>query len=148
MRVQTQIVQLHSQEEICATLARFADTLPSLSKGEAARQAFAEKFCQYATVVELRNADKIVAFAAFYCNDLQNKCAYLSMIAVLPEARGCGWGKLLLNQVCKMCREAGMSKLQLEVSRHNEVAKSLYKAMGFLSAGTETPTSVYLMREL
>lgn len=146
--MQTEIIQLHSLQEICAALTRFAPTLPSLSGGPSVRQTFAEKFYKYGVVLALRDVDEITAFAAFYCNDLQKRCGYLSMLAVMPEARGCGNGKKLLAHVCRSCREAGMSRLKLEVSNANEPAMRLYKSMGFVMSAECTDHSVYMEKEL
>ena len=52
-------------------------------------------------------------------------------LAVLPEHRGCGVGRLLLEEVERRARARGSSKLTLEVHASNEGAMRLYRRFGF-----------------
>jgi len=52
-------------------------------------------------------------------------------IVVLPEWRGKGAGRVLLNAAEKYCREHGVLYLGLAVSSHNVKALRLYENFGF-----------------
>lgn len=60
---------------------------------------------------------------------------HIANVAVAQKSRGCGYGKLLLEEICKFADEHD-KKLTLEVNVHNDVAISLYKKYGFKSFGT------------
>lgn len=60
--------------------------------------------------------------------------AELLLIAVVPELRGTGLGRTLLEQVIDEARASGAEKLFLEM-RHNNPAEQLYKASGFVPVG-------------
>ena len=52
-------------------------------------------------------------------------------LAVLPEHRGRGIGRLLLEEIERRARARGSSKLTLEVHATNEAAMRLYRRFGF-----------------
>lgn len=55
-------------------------------------------------------------------------------LAVVPEQRGRGVGRLLLDAVAEKGRALGCCKLTLEVLEHNERARKVYDAAGFRQA--------------
>ena len=55
-------------------------------------------------------------------------------LAVNPDCRGQGIGRLLLQRVEHKAREFGCCKLTLEVQQNNTVAQKLYFGVGFLRA--------------
>ena len=59
-------------------------------------------------------------------------------LAVLPTHRGCGVGRLLLEEAERRARARGSSKLTLEVHATNEGAIRLYRRFGFGSWDTPT----------
>lgn len=58
----------------------------------------------------------------------------LLLFAVLPEERGKGFGKKLLDHFVSSARERGLSRLFLEM-RHGNPAGHLYERQGFRSVG-------------
>lgn len=56
-------------------------------------------------------------------------------VAVDPDLRGGGVGRLLVEQVIKDCRAAGAEFVSLEVRESNLSAISLYKKIGFAETG-------------
>jgi len=52
-------------------------------------------------------------------------------LAVRPGYRGCGVGRLLLEEIERRARARGSSKLTLEVHATNEAAMRLYRRFGF-----------------
>jgi ribosomal protein S18 acetylase RimI-like enzyme len=65
-------------------------------------------------------------YSTFYAK----KLIYIHDIAVIPEARGLGVGKRLLEAVTKKGIENDCCKISLEVLEHNP-AQKLYKREGF-----------------
>ncbi len=56
-------------------------------------------------------------------------------IAVLPEYRRCGVGKILLENAVRVCKEKKLAFLSLEVRKSNENAIALYKKFDFEIVG-------------
>jgi ribosomal protein S18 acetylase RimI-like enzyme len=54
--------------------------------------------------------------------------------SVLPDARGLGIAKALLDTIAMKAREMGCCKLTLEVLENNQRAKKIYEAAGFAQA--------------
>jgi ribosomal protein S18 acetylase RimI-like enzyme len=52
-------------------------------------------------------------------------------LAVLPDHRGEGIGRSLLEAVERKARALGCSKVTLETQEHNTLARHLYEAVGF-----------------
>lgn len=59
----------------------------------------------------------------------------ISNIAVFPEYRRQGVGRLLLESACNVAQEGGAESLSLEVRPSNEGAISLYLSVGFEEVG-------------
>jgi len=56
-------------------------------------------------------------------------------VAVHPEVRGGGVGRLLVEKVLEECRGNGASFVSLEVRESNLPAIALYRKMGFAEVG-------------
>lgn len=56
-------------------------------------------------------------------------------IAVKKNARCCGIGTILIDEVKKYCKENNVSTLNLEVRESNLNARAFYKKCGFLEVG-------------
>ena len=62
----------------------------------------------------------------------QRHKALLYRMFVLPQARGSGAGRFLLNQIVKAARHVEeLEQINLTVLSHNERAKRLYESLGF-----------------
>jgi ribosomal protein S18 acetylase RimI-like enzyme len=59
-------------------------------------------------------------------------------IAVVPEARGTGVGRRLLEAVAADARQLGCCKVTLEVRSDNVRAMGLYRSVGFEPSQPET----------
>ena len=66
-------------------------------------------------------------FSTFQCRPLVN----IHDIVVLPEFRGHGIGRMMLEFVERLARERGCCKLTLEVLEGNREAQALYRNVGF-----------------
>ncbi len=58
-------------------------------------------------------------------------------IAVLQEYTGKGYGTKLMNTIEKYAINNGITRLELEVSKKNKVAISLYQKKGFEAEGVK-----------
>lgn len=61
--------------------------------------------------------------------------AHITNVAVLPEYRNKGIGKMLLEKMIEVCRCSEIDVMSLEVRKNNEPAKSLYRKFGFREVG-------------
>lgn len=60
---------------------------------------------------------------------------YLAHLAVLPELRGHGIGRALIDQLVGTARDAGRSRVTLDVAASNPRAEALYRRAGFKVVG-------------
>jgi len=65
----------------------------------------------------------------------RGRVGHVASIAVLPEYRGRGFGKALLEAVEKAFASKGCRESVLEVSVENKVAINMYKKMGYVVEG-------------
>lgn len=61
--------------------------------------------------------------------------AHLLNITIDRVARGCGRGRALLGQVCRLAHDGGARQLFLEVRPSNTIAQALYLSVGFQCVG-------------
>ncbi len=71
-------------------------------------------------------------------------------LAVLPEHRGRGIGRALLQAVEQKARSGGCSRVTLEVQENNARARRIYEAFGFAPSisGQATGGSLFYMKRL
>lgn len=60
---------------------------------------------------------------------------YILNIAVHPEFRSLGIGKLLMKQVLEIANKLKLKNIYLEVRESNIIAKKLYHNLGFIEVG-------------
>ena len=58
-------------------------------------------------------------------------------LAIVPEARGQGLGRLLIQHAVDYFRREGMACAMIETMEGNEVGKHLYPACGFVEVGRQ-----------
>jgi ribosomal protein S18 acetylase RimI-like enzyme len=81
-----------------------------------------------------RQAGRAAGYAALtqcYSFEFGGPFILLDEIYVLPEARGAGLGKRLIDVAADYCRENGCGYLRLEVQRKNARAIAVYRTYGF-----------------
>jgi [ribosomal protein S18]-alanine N-acetyltransferase len=61
--------------------------------------------------------------------------AHVVTVAVLPEARGKGFGRALVHGLLNVAIEHNMALATLEVRTSNEAARALYRSYGFYEVG-------------
>lgn len=77
--------------------------------------------------------DAPVGFALFFRNYstfLAKPGIYLEDLFVIPEARGKGYGKALLERVVSLARERGCGRVEWSVLDWNQLAIDFYRSMG------------------
>jgi ribosomal protein S18 acetylase RimI-like enzyme len=95
-------------------------------------EAYLEKLDARAEVVAEMAAGRCRGFVAFYCNNLETRRAFITLILVSPEDRGSGVGRALVSRALEVCRERGFTSCGLEVQSDNAAALSLYASLGFV----------------
>ena len=60
---------------------------------------------------------------------------HITNVAVHPDYRGQGIGKMLVEHLIALCKDEEVYKLTLEVNTNNTVAQGLYQSFGFESQG-------------
>lgn len=94
-------------------------------------KSLAMKFFEKGIFICARDKDTIAGFVAFYANDKDNGCGFISMIIISRYFQGCGIGSNLLKLCAEQCKNNGMTTLRLEVNENNERAIAFYKKKGF-----------------
>lgn len=122
---------IEDEKYIEKILIKFKHCLLSLKSNNIDIKEQALKFSQKSVFLIILKNNKVLGFIAFYCNDFKNRISFLSMIAVLPEYSGNGYGHILMNEFIRISKEKGMSVLKLEVNKNNVNAISFYKKLGF-----------------
>ena len=108
-----------TKEGILDILNLFTPCLYSLKNGIVDKKQISLKFFQYAKVLSLELNGKNVGFISIYCNDRKGLTAFISMIAILSDYSGQGYGTLLLNEAIDVAKLSGMKKIRLEVRKDN-----------------------------
>ncbi|MBO5408232.1 MAG: ribosomal protein S18-alanine N-acetyltransferase [Clostridia bacterium] len=80
----------------------------------------------------IEDAGKVIGYVGMWQSFGEGN---INNIAVLPEYRRKGYGKLLLEYLVAYGREHNFSFLTLEVRESNQEARSLYRSVGFLEVG-------------
>lgn len=79
----------------------------------------------------VRRGGKVCAYASYLIHDKHFNLRLYS-IAVLPEERGYGYGKTLLDYAIPFAKEHNLKFISLEVRVDNSTAISLYEKFGFV----------------
>ncbi len=76
--------------------------------------------------------------------------AYVQELYVVPDSRGRGLGRALLEGAMESAREAGANHIDLTTGEGDAEALSLYESTGFTNreGGPEGPRMLYLERDL
>jgi ribosomal protein S18 acetylase RimI-like enzyme len=76
--------------------------------------------------------------------------AYLAELYVVPERRGQGLGRALLEEVIVVAREVGADRIELNTSEDDVAARGLYERFGFTDreGRPDGPIMYYYEREL
>jgi len=70
--------------------------------------------------------------------DFSDNLVHLIDIALIPQARGQGFGKAIL-QSFQHCAAQIAAPMLLSVELHNNIAKQLYQSLGFTTKSVQPP---------
>ena len=135
-------------KEILDVLDYYSKDLEPIRAGRIHLEEMARKFASFGTVIELIEDEERIGFAAFYHNDRKLRRAFLSMIVILPEYQGKGYGSRLLAEVEHECVDDEMKILAVEVRTDNERAIKFYETRGFAVVNALSDIKVILEKEL
>jgi ribosomal protein S18 acetylase RimI-like enzyme/2-polyprenyl-3-methyl-5-hydroxy-6-metoxy-1,4-benzoquinol methylase len=107
-----------------------ADFVPPLS-GRVEINDYARKIVSKATRFEAWSGSTLVGLVAAYCNDQENRIAYISSVSVLRAWTGKGIASRLMSQCIEHAKASGMRQIGLEVAGDNTPAIKLYEKGGF-----------------
>lgn len=105
---------------------------------------YAEKIARFAECLVIKKNGEIEALSAFYCNDLENKTSYLTLIAVGASLRNQGIATKLLDETIQRAKSKGMKRLILETNEKNQPAIKLYQKYGFKTLETKNNGAVFM----
>lgn len=83
-------------------------------------------------MIVLAQGQDIISYAVW-----EEKCneGHLMNLAVAPQHRNKGFGKLILRGIVDNMRQKGIVRLELEVRENNAIARRLYEGEGMMPAG-------------
>ena len=122
------------------------DFVPPLS-GRVEITGYANKIVSRATRFEAWSGGTLIGLVAVYCNDLENRVAYITSASVLKAWTGKGIAARLVDQCVEHTKASGMRQISLEVASGNMSAIRLYEKNGFATGKESTPfvsMSLYL----
>jgi len=108
---------------------------------------YVNKIIKNASIITLYENEMMCGFIAFYNNDVANKNAFITMIAINPLCQGKGFSEMLLKFSIDKLKLSNYKQYSLEVLKSNEKAISLYKKNGF-NIFQETDTHYKMILEL
>ncbi len=95
--------------------------------------------------IAVENED--IGLLAIYCNDYENKKAFITSLGIDISYNGKGIAQALFNLVLNHLKKENISKIELEVNKENFRAIGFYKRNGFL-VHKETNHSMFMELEL
>lgn len=90
---------------------------------------YTEKVFVLSEILCLKDKNKIVGCIIFYCNNLKEKFAYISLLVIRNEYRGRGYSTLLLKKVILFLKKRDIKMVQ--VHTESMIACKLYEKIGF-----------------
>jgi ribosomal protein S18 acetylase RimI-like enzyme len=96
-------------------------------------QQYGQKILNHAVRFEAWSGNTLAGLVAAYCNDPDNRTAYITSVSVLQKWQGRGIARRLLRQCIEHARRSAMRQVSLEVARNDAAAIGLYEKAGFVS---------------
>jgi ribosomal protein S18 acetylase RimI-like enzyme len=82
----------------------------------------------YSTVDAVKENGQIIAFSQY---TIEQNLGKLEFLAVLPEYRGRGYGRLLMDKLLKYFKIKKIERIELKVAYGNDDTKRFYEHYGF-----------------
>lgn len=83
---------------------------------------------------------ELVGLIAAYCNDLEQRTAFITSVSVLPIWQGRGIASRLMAICIGYVRNLGFRRIELEVEGSNAAAVTLYNKHGFKKNSSNSQT--------
>lgn len=109
--------------------------------------AYADKMVEKSTIFSIIESGLLIGMMSVYCNDIEKKIAFGTMLAVAKGHRVYGVGPNLIKMTLDYLRKYGFEKFSLEIYKTNPRVITLYKRMGFTQA-KESEHSVFVEKLL
>lgn len=109
---------------------------------------YLQKWQNQAIFIAAKAGKEHLGYAIFYANNVRDKIAYISMIAVRPKYQGVHIGQRLLDECFRISKDCGMFLIRLEVRKDNQKALSLYRKNGFEYESEARSESIYMRKTL
>jgi ribosomal protein S18 acetylase RimI-like enzyme len=116
-------------------IAEFGEFLPNPLVERIDVGAYADKLLKHGMICIVSIAEQPAGLAAMYANDQLGKTAYVSLLAVRPDARGHGVGAKLVEACSAHAREQGMLRMRLQTLASNSEVVRFYEHLNFVKTG-------------
>lgn len=116
-------------------IKQFGDYLPDPLSQRIDVDCYVEKVLSQGTVFLAMLEGEPLGLVTMYANDHKTKRAYMSLLAVRPEARGHGIGRILVDACLVQAGENGMTEIRVQTLGDNTQAMRLYECAGFCRVG-------------
>ena len=97
------------------------------------REALAEEHMRFSVTEVIRDGAAVIA-GYFIAWEFMDEGEILS-IAVSPEFRRCGIGRMMMDDLLGHAKESGIERIYLEVRESNTAARAMYASFGFDAIG-------------
>ena len=104
-------------------------------------QGYSKKIADKAVRFEAWEENVLIALIASYCNDNENRSAFITSVSVLKEMQGKGFASKLMKQCIKHLKELGLEQAILEVGNENVNAIAFYRKHSFMVSRIDDQTS-------
>lgn len=84
----------------------------------------------------LEETEKIIGTVALEKSNKEEGVFYIERLAVLPENRHNGYGKMLMDYVMERAIEKSGNKVSIGIINENTILKQWYNSLGFNETGT------------
>ena len=144
-----QLLKIADIDLIITAVAKLEKNLfPSLSQRNINVEQYSQKLYKYGKVWCHYDQGIPISIIAGYFNDMQERTAYLSILAVNENYRGRHLASSLLSEFEEYALNAGMEKIKLEVRKYNSIAQVLYHKFDYVITENASDSSYYMMKFL
>jgi len=126
----TTLASTAMKEEIFSFVAETQREKPFLPAG-IDLPAYINKLFAHAIIIPFLERGCIKGVIAFYCNDLENKRAFFSMLAVAADQRRRGVGYFLMETAFRFSKLNGCNVVEADVYKDNIESFKMCEKLGF-----------------
>lgn len=127
-------------------LNQYTDLFPGWESSPEQNARIAQKLAAHGVIMAAFREDEVICFMGGYANDLTNRKAFCSFLAVKPNL-GLLSGYVVLKTAMAFghyAKEQGMERMAIEVEDINTHARQLYEKAGFQYTGRASDHSQYM----